>query len=68
MQRLWNRMATLMFYLGIDTVLVLNDAIHTLAPYHITDDGTNNVEDSLTLKFLICPSMLVNARSYCNPF
>ena len=68
MQRLWNRMATLMFYLGIDTVLVLNDAIHTLAPYHITDDGTNNVEDNLTLKFLICPSMLVNARRYCNPF
>ena len=63
-------MATLMFYLGIDTVLVLNDAIHTLAPYHnITDDGKNNVEDNLTLKFLICPSMLVNARKYIlHPF
>ena len=43
MQRLWNRMATLMLYLGIDTVLVLNDAIHTVAPYHITDERTNNV-------------------------
>lgn len=71
MQRLWNRMATLMLYLGIDTILVLNDAIHTLAPYLITNDETNNVEDNLTetLNMSIhaggCKDVLKSILSWC---